>query len=99
MDEVLTALGLTPTLTIQKKRASYRLGSCLVELDELPLIGRFVEIEAPSPEKIESIRAQLAIPSEPCTSHYIKLLTDACDRKSGRCLEITFDNCGDCNFA
>ena len=86
-------------MTIQKKRASYRLGQCVVELDELPLIGRFVEIEAPSPEKIESVRDQLGISAEPCTGHYIKLLTDACDRSSGQCLEITFDNCNDCNFA
>ncbi|MDP7289585.1 MAG: hypothetical protein QGH94_16510, partial [Phycisphaerae bacterium] len=91
--------GLSPTLTIQKKRASYRLGSCLVELDELPIIGRFVEIEAPSPKKIEAVRDQLGISAQPSTEHYIKLLTDACDRDSGRCLEITFDKCKGCNSA
>ena len=97
LGDILTALGLAPTLTIQKKRASYRLGSCLVELDELPVIGRFVEIEAPTPKRIEALRVKLDIRSEPCTDHYITLLTVACSRVSEACLEVTFDNCTDCD--
>jgi len=99
LGDILAALGLKPTLTIQKKRASYRLGSCLVELDELPLLGRFVEIEAPTPRQIEALRGKLDIQTEPCTDHYITLLTRACPRVSGACLEVTFDNCTDCDSA
>ena len=98
LDDILSALGLAPTLTIQKKRASYRLGSCLVELDELPVLGRFIEIEAPTQRQIEAVRGKLDIQSEPCTDHYITLLTRACSRVSGACLEVTFDNCTDCDF-
>jgi adenylate cyclase class 2 len=97
-DEILTALGLSPTLTIQKKRASYRLGSCIVELDELPVIGRFVEIEAPNPQRIETVRKKLNIQSEPSTNHYITLLSRACPRVAQTCLKVTFDNCTNCNF-
>jgi predicted adenylyl cyclase CyaB len=96
--DILDALGFKTTLTVQKKRASYRLGSCMVELDELPVIGRFIEIEAPSPKQIEAIRAKLDIQSEPCTDHYITLLTGACSQISGTCGKVTFDNCTDCNF-
>jgi adenylate cyclase class IV len=99
LGDVLAALGLAPTLTIQKKRASYRLGSCLVELDELPMLGRFVEIEAPTPRQIETVRGKLDIQAEPCTDHYITLLTKACSRVSGACLVVTFDNCADCDSA
>ena len=99
LGDILAALGLAPTLTIQKKRASYRLGSCLVELDELPVIGRFIEIEAPSPRQIEVVRGELDIHTKPCTDHYITLLTGACPRVSGACLEVTFDNCTDCDSA
>jgi len=98
MNEILIALGLTPTLTIQKKRAGYRLGKCLIELDELPLIGRFVEIEAPNPKRIETVRRKLIIEAEPCREHYITLLSEACERISQSCLEVTFDNCTDCNL-
>jgi len=97
LGDILTALGLEPTLTIQKKRASYRLGSCLVELDELPVIGRFIEIEAPTPKQIEALRVKLDLHNQPCTDHYIALLTKACSRVSGACLEVTFDNCSDCD--
>jgi len=99
LGDILAALGLAPTLTIQKKRASYRLGSCLVELDELPVIGRFIEIEAPGPRQIEVVRGKLDIQTKPCTDHYITLLTGACPRVSGACLEVTFDNCTDCDSA
>jgi adenylate cyclase, class 2 len=99
MGDILTALGLAPTLTIQKKRASYRLGSCLVELDELPLIGRFIEIEAPSPKRITVIRQKLGIQADPSAEHYITLLTRACPRVSNACRKVTFDNCVDCNSA
>ncbi|MCP4376952.1 MAG: class IV adenylate cyclase [bacterium] len=98
VDEILDALGLKATLTVQKKRASYRLGSCLIELDELPVIGRFIEIEAPSPKQIEASRIKLDIQSEPCTDHYITLLAGACSRISEACGEVTFDNCTACNF-
>jgi len=98
LGDILAELGLKPTLTIQKKRASYRMGSCLVELDELPVIGRFIEIEAPTPKQIEAVRSKLDIQTEPCTNHYITLLTEACPRIAGDCLEVTFDNCTDCDF-
>ncbi|MDP6636899.1 MAG: class IV adenylate cyclase [Phycisphaerae bacterium] len=99
LDEILTALGLTPTLTIQKKRIGYRLGSCTVELDELPIIGRFVEIEAPTTQRIEAVGRELRIKAEPSTDHYITLLSRACGHVSDTCLEITFDNCTDCKSA
>jgi len=98
LSDVLSALGLQTALTIQKKRASYRLDSCLVELDELPVLGRFIEIEAPTPRQIEAVRGKLDIQAEPCTDHYITLLTRACPRIATDCLEVTFDNCTDCDF-
>jgi len=98
LGDILGALGMAPMLTIQKKRASYRMGPCLVELDELPLLGRFIEIEAPSPRQIEALREKLDIQAEPCTDHYITLMTRACSRASRTCREVTFDNCNNCDF-
>jgi len=100
MNDVLAALGLAPTLKIQKKRASYRLGACRIELDRLPLIGCFVEIEARGADQIETVAGKLRISSEPSKDHYVNLLLGACRRaSSGACQEITFENCANCNSA
>jgi len=94
--EVFAKLGLAESITVQKKRASYRLGAATVELDELPVLGKFIEIEAASPEQIEAVREQLGIDAEPCTEHYITLLTQSCPHISESCLQATFDNCSRC---
>jgi len=95
--EVFEALGLAESVTVQKKRSSYRLGPCLVELDELPILGKFVEIEAPDPEQIEAARRTLGIDAEACTDHYVTLLRRGCSRISKTCLHVTFDNCSRCD--
>jgi len=91
MAEILAACGLTPAATIQKRRASYRLGRCLIELDELPIIGRFVEIEAPGKKHILAAAAKLGLDDEPITDHYLDLLARVCKRfASGRRKNIKF---------
>ncbi len=58
---VLTALGLVNTMTFQKRRESWDLGDCRVELDELPALGLFMEIEGPSAEAIAAAIADLGL--------------------------------------
>ena len=77
VEEIFEAVGLAPTMTVQKRRASYRLGRCLVELDELPLIGCFVEIEAPSEKAILAVSRQLHLAGPPITDHYVNLVLAA----------------------
>ena len=93
MAEILSICGMEIVITVQKKRSSYKLGDCLIELDELPLIGRFVEIEASSEVRIQRTREKLALTNEPISMHYIDLLSAECDRISSKCCNITFDNC------
>src|SRR5690606_38713671 len=45
---LLEALGFVRTLTFEKRRERWELDGCGVELDELPRIGSFVEIEGSS---------------------------------------------------
>ena len=66
----LQALGFTPTVAFEKRRESWRLDDCRVELDELPVLGRFVEIEGPDENAVLAARRKLileAIPNEPAT--------------------------------
>jgi len=92
----LAAAGLLPVLTVQKRRASWRLGGCLIELDELPVIGRFVEVEAPDEQHIERARRTLGLPGEPIADHYLSMLTRACPRAGRTCLAATFDRVTGC---
>ncbi len=74
LEELLLAAGFVPTLTVEKRRATYRLAPCLIELDELPVIGRFIEIEGPDENAIRRACRRLGLDGEPITDHYINLL-------------------------
>jgi adenylate cyclase class 2 len=58
---LLELLGYFRVLTFQKRRESWTLGDCEVELDELPYLGLFVEIEGPSEKSVMKIREQLQL--------------------------------------
>lgn len=56
---LLERLGYGPTLSFEKRRETWRVDDCLVELDELPQLGCFVEIEGPDEEAVLSVRDAL----------------------------------------
>lgn len=75
--EMFQALGLANTLTFQKRRETWELDGCTVELDELPKIGRFLEIEGPSETCIGQVRAKLGLADTPVEhTPYLGLLCD-----------------------
>jgi adenylate cyclase class 2 len=59
--ELLCALGYEEVLTFEKKRRVWRLCECEVALDELPLLGSFVEIEGPNTDKIKEVQGSLGL--------------------------------------
>ncbi len=60
--QLLAALGFKKSLVFEKKRRLWQMSDCVVCLDELPLLGSFVEIEAPGEEPIAEalLKLQLA---------------------------------------
>jgi adenylate cyclase class 2 len=62
---VLAALGFEPTLSFEKRRESWTLDDCKVELDELPILGRFVEIEGPGESAVMRVREKLEMTDTP----------------------------------
>ena len=60
---LLEQLGFTQSLLLEKSRESWLLDRCRVELDILPLLGSFVEIEGPSQEDITGVIEQLQLDS------------------------------------
>lgn len=72
---LLGALGYHHVLSFEKRRIRYELDGCHVELDELPIIGRFVEIEGNSDNAVIGVREKLGLGDEPIIrSSYIAML-------------------------
>lgn len=80
---ILTALGFREMVHFQKRRETWRLGECAVELDTLPYLGCYVEIEGPHERDVRDVQEQLAlghVAHEP--ESYIALLADHCRRNN-----------------
>jgi len=74
--QLLLACGLKQVMCFEKRRSSYRLGDCLVELDEFPPLGWFVEIEGPNERAVEATRHRLKIEAEHIPASYLHLLAE-----------------------
>lgn len=59
--KLLSALGYEQSLVVEKKRRLWQLGDCEVALDQLPLLGDFVEIEGPDEEIIATAQEKLGL--------------------------------------
>ena len=63
--ELLEALNFHQVLSFEKRRQSWELGGCKVELDELPHLGPFVEIEGASERAIGKVQEALGLGQRP----------------------------------
>jgi adenylate cyclase class 2 len=74
--QLLLACGLQQVACYRKRRGSYRLDGCLVELDQVPKLGSFVEIEGPGEKAVEALRRRLGITSDHIPASYLQLLDE-----------------------
>jgi adenylate cyclase, class 2 len=89
MDEILRALGYSPSFRYEKFRAEWTDGKGHVVVDETP-IGNFCEIEGP-PRWIDSTAKKLAVrPSDYITKNYATLFADWKIRTKSSAQEMTF---------
>ena len=58
-------LGYRADISFEKRRQSWELEGCRVELDELPQLGKFVEIEGPDEGVIQRVRDKLGLTQHP----------------------------------
>jgi adenylate cyclase class 2 len=73
--QLLERLGFVRMLSFEKRRESWKLGGCKVELDELPYLGSFVEVEGPTDSGVLAVREQIGLSDRPIVrSSYIALL-------------------------
>jgi len=65
MENLLSALAYEKILVFEKRRRIWQLDQCSIALDELPLLGDFVEIEGPDGEKIAGVQRNLGLSDLP----------------------------------
>ena len=83
--KLLSALGYKKVLVIEKKRRLWKLGGCSVALDQLPLLGTFVEIEGPDDETIIDVQEKLGLDDLPhIAKSYAQLIMEERDKRLGR---------------
>ena len=75
LDNLFGELGFSEALRFEKRRRRWKLDACRVELDELPHIGHFIEIEGPTEDAVMAMRDKLGLGDVPLvTSSYAAML-------------------------
>lgn len=88
-------LGYLKILSFEKRRQSWTLGGCKVELDELPLLGSFVEVEGPGEREVMAVREALGLADLPMIqTSYIGMLVEHLKAEGQERGEITFGDAG-----
>jgi adenylate cyclase class 2 len=89
--QLLERLGYLRTLSFEKRRESWTLDHCKVELDEVPHLGRFVEVEGPDEASVMKVREKLGLASRPIVkSSYIALLMSHLQERGQATKTVTF---------
>ena len=82
--KLLSALGYEKVLVVEKKRRLWQLSSCAVALDQLPLLGDFVEIEGPNNEEIADVQNSLGLSElTHIEKSYAQLIKEEHDKRIG----------------
>ena len=89
--KLLESLGFAKTLSFEKRRESWLLDNCEIELDELPYIGNYVEIEGPDEETVLRVRKLLNLSDRELIKYgYIAILTGYLQERGMTQRDITF---------
>ena len=89
--ELFERLGYRRTLSFEKRRETWELDGCKVELDEVPYLGRFVEVEGPDERTVLAVRERLGLSAHPMVKDgYITLLKAHLDKHRDARTEVRF---------
>ncbi|MCC7147026.1 MAG: class IV adenylate cyclase [Phycisphaeraceae bacterium] len=94
--ELLGRLGFVKVFSFEKRRLSWTLDNCQVELDTLPYLGHFVEVEGPTEQAVISVLARLSLSSDMMVhaSYISMLMTYATEHRLSN-MDIVFDSAAD----
>lgn len=92
MEKLLVALGYKVCVAFEKLRETWRLGGCMVELDELPQLGEFVEVEGPDDAAIQRVIEQLQLEKAvQIRENYVTLVARTGTPGADECVTLYFD--------
>jgi adenylate cyclase class 2 len=89
LHDIFTALGYTPSLVYEKRRATWDVAGVELVIDELPF-GWFAEIEG-TEEEIAAAEAALALTEVEAVTETYPQLTERHGRHEGRIIAARFD--------
>jgi adenylate cyclase class 2 len=90
--KLLAAMGYRPYFSYDKRRESWDLGGWRIELDEVPLLGRFVEVESAGAREVKQALAALQLKDlKPITRGYASLLRRHLRQKGIASRRVRFD--------
>jgi adenylate cyclase class 2 len=76
-ERLFSGLGYTPRIIVEKNRAMWAVGECVVCLDEVAELGSFVEVEGPAEDSIEAVLTTLGLAEQPhIHMGYAKMLSE-----------------------
>ncbi len=88
---ILEALGYAQVVSFDKRRETWDYKDCQVELDELPHLGCYVEIEGPTQATVESAETALNLDSSKTEERtYIAMLVEYCTGAGRSAQDIRF---------
>lgn len=89
--ELLPRLGFHVVLCYEKRRETWRLGPCSVELDEPAALGLFVEIEGPDEPAVRAAQRDLQLAAaKPVNVSYVGMIAALCDAEKLPNRTVTF---------
>ena len=89
--DLLARLGYTRFLSFEKRRESWKLDKSTVELDTLPNLGSYVEIEAASEADVNRVQEKLGLTHlTPVTASYPDLVSHHLSDRGTRQSVLTF---------
>jgi adenylate cyclase, class 2 len=84
-------LGYEPVVSFQKRRETWELRGSKIELDEVPYLGKFVEIEGPNETEVFALRESLGLSGQPIIkTSYVALLIEYLKRRSLPMVDVAF---------
>ena len=91
-EKLLSRLGYGRDLAFEKRRESWELDDCRIELDELPAgLGTFVEIEGPDSDVVMRLRERLGLKDRSLIKQsYIAMVAAELRRRGSKQKQITF---------
>ncbi|MBL8877686.1 MAG: class IV adenylate cyclase [Phycisphaerales bacterium] len=88
---LLRRLGYESAVIYEKNRETWRLGPCVVTIDELPELGAWLEIEGPSETAVRAMREALNFADvAPVRESYVAMAARVGRRRADGAVELRF---------